>query len=324
MATALFDEIRIFNGSDELTTIFRDLINNDFDEAIKSLNHRYLQFPSLFILNTEISSEVYERLNTRNKYALDFINQVLSEEEGPDSERILSESTQQSFEAYKWILESGFSEDGLSEAYDEVLDKAAIVLCKVYNDQSCLRIMEALIFDRHRKGAYIYDLTWAYFESLNPQNINFLVDRLRSANPKDVELARKFLNFVPDINSRDEDSRKLYHRALKWLSQNQNFIYYTGVTNNQTSNPSRYAVSLEAKYLQKPACSVMQEQSRNLNKEEASYLNNFINLNEDTRLLLSKCSDMLYHINKYKWSKWLQSPVEKQIEIAERMVGQND
>ncbi len=323
MATTLFDEIRIFNGSDKLTTIFRDLINNNFDEAIKSLNHRYLQFPSLFILNTEISSEIYERLNTRNKCALNFINQVLSEE-GPDSERILSESTQESFAAYKWILESGCSEDGLSEAYDEVLDRAAMVLCKVYNDQSCLRIMEALIFDRHRKGSYIYDLTWAFFESLNPQNINSLANRLRSANPKDVELARKFLNFIPDIDSRDEDSRKLYQRALKWLSQNQNYIYYTGVTNNQTPNPSRYTVSLEAKYLHKPAYSIIQEPSRNINKEEASYLDNFINLNEDTKQLLARCSDMLYHINKYKWNKWLQSPVDKQIEIAERMVGQND
>ncbi len=323
MATTLFDEIRIFNGSDELTTVFRDLISNNIDEAIKSLNHRYLQFPSLFILNTEISSEIYERLNTRNKCALDFINQVLSDE-GPDSDRILSEATQESYATYKWILESGYSEDGLSEAYDEVLDRAAIVLCNVYKDQNCLRIMESLIFDRHRKGAYIYDLTWAYFESLNPQNINSLVNRLRSANPKDVELARKYLNFIPDINSRDEDSRKLYQRALKWLSQNQNFIYYTGATNNQTSNPSRYAVSLEAKYLQKPAYRVMQEQSRNFNEEEASYLDNFINLNEDTKLLLAKCSDMLYHINKYKWNKWLQSPVDKQIEIAERMVGQND
>jgi len=320
MANSLFDEIRILYGSDKLITFFRDLINKNFNEGIKYLNQRNLRFPSLFILSTEISDEIYDRLNTRNKYALDFINQVLSEE-GPDTGRILDESAQQRYTAYKWILETGYTEDGLSEEYDEVLDRAAIVLCMVYNDNSCLGIMENLIFERHRKGAYIYDLTWAFFERLNPKNINTLANRLKSSNPKDTELARKFLNFIPDINSREEDTRRLYSRVMKWLSQNQNFIYYTGETNNQTNNPSRFAVSLEAKYLQKPV-HVIQEQARNINTEEASCLENFKNLNEDTKLLLSECSDMLYHINRYKWSKWLQSPVHKQIEIAERMVGE--
>ncbi len=324
MSIALFDEIRIYYGSDKLVTIFRDLVDNNVEEALKSLNQKNLQFPSLFVLHNEINnSGLDERLSTRNKFALNLINQVLSDEE-LDSERLQSGNTQENLAYVRWILESGCSEDGLSDQFDQVLDTSAIILGKLYNDRSCLSTIENLIFDRHRKGSYIYDLTWVFFETLNPQNLNTLANRLRSANPKDVELAHKFLNFIPGIDSRNDDSRKQHQTALKWINRNQNFLYFTGATNQQTTEPLRYMVSLEAKYLQKPAYSIMTEQSRALRKEEVTYLENFSNLDEDIKLLLSNCSDFLCRSDRNKWSKWLHSPIEKQIEIAERMVGNHN
>ncbi len=320
MSIALFDEIRIYYGSDKLITIFRDLVNNNSMEAVKSINQKSLQFPSLFALYPEVKNSGLEnQLNTRNKYACDFISKGLYEEE-LDSERILSDNSEDNFNTIRWILESGYSSDGMGEEYDQIIDTSAIVLCRLYNDKSCLRIIEDLIFDRYRKGAYIYDLTWAFFESIGPQNLHTLANRLRSANPKDVELARRFLNFIPDMNSREEDSKKLYQSAIKWINSNLNFLFYTGTTNNQTTNPERYALSLEAKYLQKPANMVREGQSRTLKKEEAEYLDNFSKLEEETKILLSKCSDSLFRFNRNKWSKWLQSPIKKQIEVARRVV----
>ncbi|EMS71803.1 hypothetical protein [Ruminiclostridium cellobioparum] len=325
MSIALFDEIRIYYGSDKLATIFRDMVDNDVEEALKSLNQKNLLFPSLFVLHNEINNVgLNERLSNRNKYAMDLINQVLADEE-LDSERLQSGNIQENLTAARWILESGSSEDGLSDEFDQVLDTSAIVLCKLYNDRSCLRTVETLIFDRHRKGSYTYDLTWVFFETLNPQNLNTLANRLRSANPKDVELARKFLNFIPDLDNRNNDARKQHQIASRWINRNQNFLYFTGSSNQQTIDPMRYEVSLEAKYLQRPVGSIMTEQSRALRKEEVTYLDNFNKLDDDVKLLLSNCSDYLCRSDRYKWSKWLHSPLEKQIEMAERMVGnQND
>lgn len=215
MSIALFDEIRIYYGSDKLATIFRDMVDNDVEEALKSLNQKNLLFPSLFVLHNEINNVgLNERLSNRNKYAMDLINQVLADEE-LDSERLQSGNIQENLTAARWILESGSSEDGLSDEFDQVLDTSAIVLCKLYNDRSCLRTVETLIFDRHRKGSYTYDLTWVFFETLNPQNLNTLANRLRSANPKDVELARKFLNFIPDLDNRNNDARKQHQIASR-------------------------------------------------------------------------------------------------------------
>ncbi len=320
MSTGLFDEIRVFYGSDQLTTIFNDLVNNNVEEAVKSINNKNLHFPSLFILQHEINrSGITDRLSLRNKYALKLINQ-LAAEESLDSARLLSEYTQANYSTIRWILETGYSEDGLSDEYDEVLDTAAIILSRVYNDNSCLKIIDELIFNRYRKGAYIYDLVWAFFETITPQNINMVVNRLRSSNPKDIELARKFLNFIPCMNS-EEDPLKQYQCCIRWVNQNHDFLYYTGVTNQQTTNPSRYAVSLEAKYLQKPASLVLSDQTRSLRKEELSYLDNFKDIDEDSKLLLANYSDMMYRTNKSRWSRWLQSPIEKQLEIARRVMG---
>jgi len=324
MNIALFDEIRIYYGSDRLLTIFRDLAGNNENEALKSVNQKNLKFPSLFILCPEIKRlQLSDGLNARNTYAYNFISRILEGEE-LDSQVLLQEYTgenPENQEILRWMIESGHAEDGLSEEYDQVLDTAAICLLKVYGNNRSLKIIEDMIFSRYRKGSFIYDLTWAYFETINPQNLNGLAARLRSSEPKDVELARKLLNFIPSVSEREDNTRKQYQNTLKWISQNQNFLYYTGVTNNQTFEPARFAVSLEAKYLQKPAESFLQQQSRLAGAEGSENLERFKELEDDYKLLLSNYSNALYRYNRYKWNKWIQSPVERQIEIAERVMG---
>ncbi len=336
MNISLFDEIRIYYGSDRLLTVFRDMAGNDANEALKSVNQRNLQFPSLFILCPEIKRlQLSDGLNARSTYAYNFISRILEADE-LDSQVLLQEhagenseipevpENPQNPEFLRWMLESGYAEDGLSEEYDQVLDTAAICLLKVYGSNRSLKIIEDMIFKRYRKGSFIYDLTWAYFETINPQNLNGLAARLRSSEPKDVELARKLLNFIPAVSEREDSPRKQHQNTLKWISQNQNFLYYTGATNNQTFEPARFAVALEAKYLQKPVGGILQQsglQSRLAGAPGYENLERFKELEEDYKLLLSNYSNALYHYNRYKWNKWIQSPVERQIEIAERIMG---
>ncbi len=317
MAITSLDETRIYYGSDRLKEVFGSMIKSNAQEAVKALNSKYLRFPTLFILQQDINTlDIASQLNTRNKYALDLVKDLLSEED-INSDRILAEYTPDNHSSIRWILETGYSEDGLSDEYDQVLDAAAIILSKVYNDRTCLKIIEELIFSRHRKGSYMYDLTWTFFEALNPRDIAVLVKRLDSSEPRDVELARKFLNFIPVQNDkRDNEEQNQYQSALKWIKQNQSFLYYTGATNQQTINPQRYAVSLEAKYLQKPANEVSDGQSRSLKREEQSCLDCFNQLDTETKLLLSEYSNRLFRSNRSRWSKWIQSPIERQIDIA--------
>jgi hypothetical protein len=165
-------------------------------------------------------------------------------------------------------------------------------------------------------------LIWAFFECADPESLIMVVNRLRSSNRKDVELARKLLDFIPCMGMENhENNLKQYQSCLKWINQNRKFLYYTGESSLQTSNPCRYAVSLESKYLQRTVSNDTEEASRSLTVDEYRLLDSFKELDPDSRLLLSNCSSTLYGRNKYWWNKWLNYPVTKQLEIAKRMSG---
>jgi hypothetical protein len=320
----LFDEIRLTNGIDNMKATFRDLVNNNPEKAISLINNKNVHFASLFILQPEIeNSNLLPSLSVRNKQALEIKNGILLKE-FKNTERFRSEDKEEDYSTLKWILETGYIEDGLNDEYDEVLDTTAIILTKVYKDKKCLPTMEEMIFNRYRRGAFIYDLVWAFFEVADSEHLILMANRLRSSNKKDVELARKLLNFIPCIGMySEEDNIKQYQCSLNWIKQNRDFLYYTGETYLQTSDPYRYAVSMEAKYLQKTASSVNGELSRSLTEEEYTYLDNFKKLDDDSKIRLSNWSSLLYRKSKNRWSKWLQNPIDKQIEIAMRILGES-
>ncbi len=315
------DEVRLNYGTDRLRDIFQDMLNNNEPRAVSLLNSPNIRFPSLFTLRPEITrNNLITRLNVQNRYALMATNDILSKD-SISSQRFLEHSNEY-YPAIRWILETGYADDGLDDRYDEVMETAAVILTKIYGDYSCQRIIEEMIFGRYRKGSYIYDLTWAFFETINTNNLLMVVERLRSPESKDVELARKFLNFIPCINDNSmQDPIRQYQGCIRWLNQNFNFLYYTGETNQQTSNPRRYAISLEAKYLQRNLSGVNGEAPRALNRFQTNILDNFKQLDEETKVFLSDCSDMLYRRNRYRWGRWLESPVESQIETARRLMG---
>lgn len=316
------DEIRNNTGIDKMKETFLDLADNNLERAINLVNNKNLKFSTLFLLQQEIqSANILPNLSARNKNALDISNGIILKQ-FINSQRFSSEYRQDDFTALKWILDTGYIDDGLSEQYDEVIDTTAIILTKIYKDRSCLHTIEELIFKRHRNGAFIYDLVWAYFEVINPEDLFTVVNRLRSNNHSDIELARKFLNFIPCISENvGADPVKQYYCSVRWINENLKYLYYTGETFLQTINPNRYEISLEAKYLQRVVSSVVNaDQSRLLAESEYSCLECFKKLDSQARKKLADCSAVLYKRNKNRWSKWIESPVEKQLEIADRIL----
>jgi len=316
------DKIRLNDGIDRMKVIFSDLVKNNQEKAIKLINDKNVRFSSLFILQPEIKkSDLFTRLSIRNKNALEITNGILLKEIS-NIQRFSPQNRQEDYSTLKWILETGYIDDGLNDQYDEVLDTTAIILARVYKEKDCLPIIEEMIFNRYRIGAFIYDLVWTFFEVPDSENLFLIANRLRSTNRKDVELARKFLNFIPCLGTYNgEDNMKQYQCSQKWIKQNKDFLYYTGETYLQTGNPYRYAVSLEAKYLQKTASFLNGELSRSLTEDESICLDSFKALDNDSKLRLSNYSSMLYQKSKHRWSKWLQNPIDKQIEIAKRIPG---
>ncbi len=238
--TAWLDGIRIRHGADGLKREFHSIAGGDRDKAAGMLNESAVRYPSLFVLQPEIvKHDLFDRLNPRNRFALDLTGGVLA---GSLSNTYTPKP--EDHEHIHWMFDTGYANDGLNDQYDEVMDKTALLLSRVYGDRLCLKPMEELMFRRNRKGAYIYDLVWAYFESSRPEDLIRLSQRLRSHDPKDVELARKLLNFVPCIEANIERSpEKLWRCTAEWLRRNRRRLVYTGESMQMKGNPRRYALA---------------------------------------------------------------------------------
>lgn len=315
------DKIRLKYGAGKLRDTFRDMLDNNIEKAVKLINNN-ISFTTLFLLQSEINkSDVFSRLSTQNKYALQITNDIILRDT-LDHPPFWTDYRGEYYAPMKWILETGYIDDGLNDQFDEVISTSAVILAKVYNDKNSIRIMPQLIFKRNKKRAFIYDMVWGFFETAQPENLVMVAEQLRSPDQKDVELARRLLDFIPCISmDSQENPNKQYQSTLKWINQNKKFLQYTGESNQQTSTPARYAISLEAKYLQRPAASIHDSSVRTLAESENKNLHTFKRLDQETKLLLSNYSDILSRQSKHKWNQWLQNPIDKQIEIASRVLG---
>lgn len=305
------DRYRLNNGVNKLKTHFSDLFFKNKDEALMLLNSANLQYPTLYSLRGEIKKlDIFNALCPRNKSALDITDKISN-----NSMDLIN--NKENHDTLSWIIKTGYHADGVSPHYDELLDKTAILLIKVHKDNDCLNAVENLIYNRHRKDSYIYDLVWAFLESKSPQCINMTLKRLLSSNSKDVLLSRKLLGFIPSINKEEVHDRvMLYTKASRWFRENYNFIYYQGEHFHQTPTPCVFRLSLENKYLQNTTHLRSSENKRTYTDAEISVVDSFRKLDTRYQKLLSDYSHYLFRQSRKKWSKWIEKNMSEQLEIA--------
>jgi len=313
------DRVRLTYGIEKLKGLFNNLLENDFEKAVNLINDTSLHFCSLFVLRPQIKKLAH--LCTRNKEVLGFIKS-LQTKKARSAKGSLFDYEQMDYSNLKWIINTGYFDDGLNNEFDEILDVTAILLVKVYKDNSIPEILAEMIFNRHRKGRYFFDLAWAFFEANDPMNILIISNRLRLNNLKDVELARKLLSFIPCKDERIKNNRfMLYQYYYNWLQENYPFLYCTGESFQQTHNPIVYDVSLQAKYLCKSLSDKRNSTLRDLTEDKDILLEKFDKLGEDMQILLSNFSYLLYRKNIYWWNTWIHYPILEQIKIARTMIG---
>jgi hypothetical protein len=229
------DIIRNKSGVEGLKRSFHEIANANKMDAAGMLNEDRTQFPTLFALHPEIRKfDMYGHLNPRNKTALDISDEILG---GTIHESYRIRAADPA--ALRWMLETGYSSDGMNDSYDEVMDKSALMLTKVCRDKTCMRYVAETFFNRNRKGTYTHDLIWAFFEASEPADLFIIAEKLRSNNAKDAEMARELLNFIPCIQVEKNQLRQ-YRCAVNWLRRNQKRLRYTGESNQQRNHPQRY------------------------------------------------------------------------------------
>lgn len=323
-AINFLDEVRTENGIDSMKNYFIKLIGDDRQKAINLLNDDTLRYGTLFLLKDIIKdSNLTSNLNNRNKFALQITNEILEnnsniyfEENMPTKYISCSKFT------LRWILSTGYKDDGLSNDFDRIIDVTAGLLTKIYKDMTSLPIIVDLIFKRHQKGTLIHDLVWALFESQDPACLMLIANRLQSNETKEIELVHKLLSFIPGINTNNNGNKKeQYLSFLRWFEENYLFLRYTGESLQQTGYPIPFVVDLESKYLCRAIKLTDKLNNQALSQSEISLLNRFRKLNYDTKVVLASFSYKTRQSNMRRWREWINYPIKEQVKIARRRMG---
>lgn len=310
----ILDKRRLNFGEENLKTFFENLCSEDIKKAVGLLDDSKLSFTCLFILQPIIKKfSLNTMLNLRNKLALEIMDEVLTDVKFHGDENLLNIYIQKVNSVLIWILDTGSLDDGLSDEFDKVLDTCAILLLKVYKDKSRLPLIAELIFSRHRKSRLIHDLVWAFLEARDPGSLMLIASRLRSIHETDISLARKLLNFIPDIDEQNDNTEKQYMAFLKWLEENSLFLLYKGESLQQTNLPRPYEIVYEGKYLCKNVSIDSGEIMSDLLQDELALINKFRILDLNTKIMLSNFSFTLHKKDLEAWNQWLHSPIDTQI-----------
>ncbi|BAH05527.1 hypothetical protein [Clostridium kluyveri] len=314
---SFLDKIRIDKGIDDLKNFFLQLSKKNLKKALDFINDKHLGFNILFILEEILQqNNLFNSLTEKNKVALLIVKEILTDKKYDlASEQVSFDYIQIIHSVLKWILETGFHDDGINDEYDQVLDITSILLTKVYRDTTLLPIMADMIFKRYQKGFFIHDLVWGFFECANPKSLNIIGERLLSSNVEDVKIASKLLNFIPGIDKVTTKERK-YTIFLNWMKENSAFLKYTGESFHQTTNPKPYKIVLEGKYLCKSISPNTGKTLCSPSKKESNLLDQFKKLDSNTKVLLANFSFRIHYKNIYLWHIWREYSLEKQIKIA--------
>lgn len=314
-----FNNLWATHGINEYENYFDKLYGNDLERALFLINHENLDFGALFFLKSKINEyNLYNSMSERNKITLSLINEFTG---GFRSSINFNNMTISFIEnvhlALKWMFNTGAKHDGLSNELDEVLDKTAILLIKIFKDKSILKDLIDLIFKRYEKGFFIQDLVWAFFESRDIDSLILIASRLKSDNKKDIEFVCNFLDLAPSININNKAQLdKNYMILINWIYENHLFLYYCSENLKHVGSKLPYRVALDAKYIGKKVDVDTGKIKEKISNYEFNLLSQFNRLNVKEKTILSNYSYRLNRANIYAWNNWLTYPISEQLRIA--------
>lgn len=289
------------------------------DSSLDILNSDNISFPKLFELSKQMNkSPITKHLNLKSKIALEFSNDVLSKEKSFILKGDLNNNDNKiKHTALKWILETGAVNDGMSNEYDEVIDKAAIILSVMFKDTSILPIMREIIFKRNKEKMLIHDLLWGYFSSNEIQTLELIAAKLISDDVADIKFAFDLLQLQRKFNiSYDMFPQTMYSKFINWYKKNEDYIYFTGESFQEKSNPSYYSINIEAKYLCEK---VQRENGKILNissDRELELVNSLKKADKITKKFISNYSNELHRKDIISWKDWFSCSFRMQLQIA--------
>ena len=312
------DRIRLNDGIYRCKAVFHETYQKNRLKAMAMVNDRRLTFPSLFILIPQIESlHLGLFLNPRNAAAFKIIQEILKKRNQNNKNDILSIKANATYSVLKWILQTGHTDDGLSDDYEQIMDVTISVLICLYKDKTILPLVTDMIFHRYKNGHNLHDLVWALFQIRDPDVLKLVAEHMRSTDPDEIEFARVLLNVESsNENGIPNDNQEQYQSYMQWLNENDPFLYFTEESFQYSSKPAFCNVDMDRKYLSKGIPSYNKQPITPLDENEKQSLQAFKPLSNEEKKILSGYSYKMHNNNTAEWKKWLMYPIHEQLRIA--------
>lgn len=295
------------NSYDKFKTYFQNLCKTNKQNAISIINSNTLTFPCFYVLTQDIETQdLINSLNKRNQIALKFCS---------DFNNIPCNEYNSTL---KWMFFTGCREENFDDYYDEIIDHCAGELLLSYNDKTVLNPCVELMFNRNRKGKLIHDLAWYTFQSHQVDVMPLVGKYIRSNNQTDNQLAYQLLNFKPELQPNDKEQQ--YKNFQKWFNKNKKYLYCTGDSMQLTSKPKHWRVNQAAKYINTDS-TYKGDFLKPLPAEKEKILKDFNSLDYNQKKSLAKYSYEMHYKNPNDWKNFINSPIQKQIEVARKDLG---
>ncbi len=321
------DRIWVHGGTRYLKRFFVGTAEKNLREAVLLINDKKLSFPVLFILSDDIYAlDLFREMCPRNETAMRLCAYMTIPPGLPDTTRTPADAGL-ILMTLRWMLTTGKDWDGPyrgHDAYDAVMDYVSALLTGTYEDKTVLPDIADLIFRRNRKGLYIHDLVWSFFQTIDADALAEVAGRLKSSDRRDVELAGRLLRL--DIPARPDRNNlaPLYERYNRWLDENRPYLYLTGEHFQMTNKPNHLDIDREAKYLNKSISPRFRTPDVPLTVHETACLNQYRLASEDEREILASYSQKLRTRDIRLWDDWMHRQVAEQVIAARKDMKPSD
>jgi hypothetical protein len=206
--------------------------------------------------------------------------------------------------AAKWILETGWREDGLHDDFDGALDAAAALLIRTYDDRSVLPVVTKLVFERNRKGRLIHDLVWCLFKARDPEALRLVANYLGSADSKDTELARKLLHFTPNGEAAARGAGNLHRSYLSWRGKQPVSVFYRRKPSGH-ERPGACRRRPERQVSGQKNLAPKQEAADPFSENDYDRLKRLTGREQEEKTLLADYSRRLHDRSVRLWEQWM-------------------
>ena len=315
--TAYLDALRAQTTPEEYRARLSNLCAGDKRRAALLLSDERLSFPALFAAREQIVQHGLKmQLSGRHIAALGIAEQILARTPKNVSTSYLKKPSGTELAVLMGMLATGFREEGLCGAYEEVLDGVVAVLLDLYHERRALPLAVEVLFLRAKNGRNYHDLFWAVSRFGDPSGLRLIAARLDAPEEETAALARELLG-IDDVQGKMRFSD--YER---WLKENDPFLYFSGESLQYSAKPAVFRVDHARKYVNRATPAYEKQALSPQNERERARLAEFSALEESDRATLAQYAQEMRQKDPAAWAQLETKPVAQQAEAAKKNGGE--